>query len=111
MMQSLWLPSAARQRALRSGFVLLGASLRSPLHFPRLPTTDRSPTSLLRLAAQSVPRTQGLDKLLSDKFKVGADATAAAGPVGKSAAAGTDIGLHLKSSPTRAAGELLPGSA
>ena len=53
MMQALWLPSAARQRALRSGFFSLGASLRSPLYFPRLPTTDRSPMSSLRLAGQS----------------------------------------------------------
>src|SRR5208283_1929437 len=36
------LPSAARRRALRSGFVPLGAPLRSPLHFPRSPTADRS---------------------------------------------------------------------
>ena len=28
--------------ALRSGFVSLNASLRSPLHFPRSPTADRS---------------------------------------------------------------------
>lgn len=39
---------------------------------------------------------KGLDKLLSDKFKIGADATAAAGPVGRSAAAGTDIELHAE---------------
>ena len=36
------LPSAARRRALRSGFVPLDAPLRSPLHFPRSPTADRS---------------------------------------------------------------------
>lgn len=29
-------------RALRSGFVPLDAHLRSPLHFPRSPTADRS---------------------------------------------------------------------
>jgi lipid-binding SYLF domain-containing protein len=33
---------------------------------------------------------QGMDALLSSKFKVGADASAAAGPVGREAAAGTD---------------------
>ncbi|HLI35631.1 MAG TPA: lipid-binding SYLF domain-containing protein [Terriglobia bacterium] len=36
----------------------------------------------------------GLDSLLSDKFKIGADATAAAGPVGRHASAGTDIKLN-----------------
>jgi hypothetical protein len=36
------LPSAARRRALRFGCVPLDASLRSPLHFPRSPTADRS---------------------------------------------------------------------
>jgi len=36
------LPSAAWRRALRSGCVPLDASLRSPLHFPRSPTADRS---------------------------------------------------------------------
>jgi SH3 domain-containing YSC84-like protein 1 len=35
----------------------------------------------------------GLRHLLSDKFRVGADATAAAGPVGRHVAAGTDIKL------------------
>src|SRR5205814_8851287 len=33
---------------------------------------------------------KGMDALLSSKFKVGADASAAAGPVGREAAAGTD---------------------
>ena len=33
----------------------------------------------------------GMDRLLSDKFKIGADASAAAGPVGRNAAADTDI--------------------
>lgn len=33
---------------------------------------------------------KGMDHLLSSKFKVGADASAAAGPVGRDAAAGTD---------------------
>jgi hypothetical protein len=40
--RSSGLPSAARRRALRSGFVSLGAALRPPLHFPRSPTADRS---------------------------------------------------------------------
>jgi SH3 domain-containing YSC84-like protein 1 len=35
-----------------------------------------------------------LQSLLSDKFKIGADATVAAGPVGRHAAAGTDIKLN-----------------
>jgi SH3 domain-containing YSC84-like protein 1 len=34
-----------------------------------------------------------LHSLLSDKFKLGADASVAAGPVGRSAAAGTDLKL------------------
>jgi lipid-binding SYLF domain-containing protein len=33
---------------------------------------------------------KGMDHLLSSKFKIGAEATAAAGPVGREAAAGTD---------------------
>jgi hypothetical protein len=52
MMQSLWLPSAARQRPFRCGCVSLVATLRSPLHFPRLPTADRSPMSFFRLWGQ-----------------------------------------------------------
>ena len=36
------LPSAAWRRALRSGCDMLTAPLRSPLHFPRSPTADRS---------------------------------------------------------------------
>ena len=39
---------------------------------------------------------RGLQMLLSDKFKIGGDASAAAGPVGRSAAAGTDIALHAE---------------
>jgi len=39
---------------------------------------------------------RGLQKLLSDKFKIGGDVSAAAGPVGRSAAAGTDIELHAE---------------
>ena len=37
-----------------------------------------------------------LQSLLSDKFKIGADATVAAGPVGRHAAAGTDIKLNAE---------------
>jgi lipid-binding SYLF domain-containing protein len=39
---------------------------------------------------------RGLNKLLGNKFQIGADATAAAGPVGRHAAAGTDITLHAE---------------
>jgi lipid-binding SYLF domain-containing protein len=39
---------------------------------------------------------RGMDRLLSDKFTVGADATAAAGPVGRHAAAATDAELHAQ---------------
>jgi lipid-binding SYLF domain-containing protein len=37
---------------------------------------------------------KGLADLLSSKFKIGADATAAAGPVGRHVSAGTNITLH-----------------
>lgn len=37
-----------------------------------------------------------LQSLLSDKFKIGADATAAAGPVGRHAAASTDVKLNAE---------------
>jgi len=37
-----------------------------------------------------------LNSLLSDKFKLGADASVAAGPVGRSATAGTDIKLNAE---------------
>jgi lipid-binding SYLF domain-containing protein len=37
-----------------------------------------------------------LQSLLSDKFKLGADASVAAGPVGRHAAAGTDIKLNAE---------------
>ena len=40
--------------------------------------------------------THALQSLLSDKFKIGADATAAAGPVGRHAAAGTDVKLNAE---------------
>ncbi len=36
----------------------------------------------------------GVDSLLSDKFKIGGDASAAAGPVGRHAEAGTDVKLN-----------------
>jgi lipid-binding SYLF domain-containing protein len=39
---------------------------------------------------------RGLQKLLSDKFRIGGDVSAAAGPVGRSAAAETDIELHAE---------------
>jgi lipid-binding SYLF domain-containing protein len=39
---------------------------------------------------------EGFQKLLSDKFKIGADATAAAGPVGRSVAAATDLEMHAE---------------
>jgi lipid-binding SYLF domain-containing protein len=37
-----------------------------------------------------------LQSLLSDKFKLGADASVAAGPVGRNAAAGTDLKLNAE---------------
>lgn len=39
---------------------------------------------------------RGMDHLAADKFTIGADATAAAGPVGRSAAADTDASLHAE---------------
>ena len=39
---------------------------------------------------------KGLDSLLSDKFKIGADATAAAGPVGRHADAATDVKMKAE---------------
>jgi lipid-binding SYLF domain-containing protein len=39
---------------------------------------------------------KGLHSLLSDKFKIGADATAAAGPVGRHAAAATDAKMNAE---------------
>lgn len=38
----------------------------------------------------------GLTKLLSDKFKIGGEATAAAGPLGRNAEASTDLQLHAE---------------
>ena len=39
---------------------------------------------------------RGMNRLLSDKFTIGADAAAAAGPVGRNAKADTDIMLHAE---------------
>lgn len=39
---------------------------------------------------------QGMEKLAADKFTVGADASAAAGPVGRTASADTDASLHAE---------------
>lgn len=39
---------------------------------------------------------KGMDMLAKDKFTVGADASAAAGPVGRTAAADTDASLHAE---------------
>ena len=39
---------------------------------------------------------RALQSLMSDKFKVGADASVAAGPVGRNAAAGTDLKLNAE---------------
>jgi SH3 domain-containing YSC84-like protein 1 len=43
-----------------------------------------------------VINTRGLQKLLSNEFKIGADAGVAAGPVGRDASVGTDIQLHAE---------------
>src|SRR6266849_9348033 len=39
---------------------------------------------------------RGMEKLVTDKFKIGADLSAAAGPVGRTAAADTDLQLHAE---------------
>jgi len=39
---------------------------------------------------------RGMERLTSDKFTIGADASAAAGPVGRTAAAETDLELHAE---------------
>jgi len=39
---------------------------------------------------------QGMQKMLSSKFKLGADASAAAGPVGRDAAASTDLKMNAE---------------
>ncbi|PWT97173.1 MAG: hypothetical protein C5B51_31965 [Terriglobia bacterium] len=38
----------------------------------------------------------GMDRLMSDKFTLGADASVAAGPVGRTAQAATDVGLNAE---------------
>jgi lipid-binding SYLF domain-containing protein len=43
-----------------------------------------------------VTNDQGMQHLLSSKFKLGADASAAAGPVGRDAAADTDIKMRAE---------------
>jgi len=43
-----------------------------------------------------VTNDQGMQHLLSSKFKLGADASAAAGPVGRDAAADTDIKMNAE---------------
>src|SRR5258706_9797456 len=56
----------------------------------------------LQLGGQStdiimlVMNQRGMDKLLSDKFTIGADAAAAAGPVGRNAQANTDAAMHAE---------------
>jgi len=51
-----------------------------------------------------------LQSLMSDKFKVGADASVAAGPVGRNAAAGTDLKLNAEIlSYSRSKRHFLPG--
>jgi SH3 domain-containing YSC84-like protein 1 len=53
---------------------------------------------------------RALQSLLNDKFKMGADATVAAGPVGRNAAAGTDAKLNAEIlSYSRRIRGLLPG--
>jgi lipid-binding SYLF domain-containing protein len=51
-----------------------------------------SSTDLVMLFMNS----QALHSLLSDKFKLGADASVAAGPVGRNTAAGTDLKLNAE---------------
>ena len=52
-----------------------------------------------------------LQSLMSDKFKLGADASVAAGPVGRTAAAGTDIASSDKSLTKSANGRMATGAA
>ena len=51
-----------------------------------------SPTDLVMLFMND----HALQSLLSDKFKLGADASVAAGPVGRNASAGTDLKLNAE---------------
>lgn len=39
---------------------------------------------------------EGFQNLLNDKFKIGADATAASGPVGRDTSAATDVEMHAE---------------
>ena len=55
----------------------------------RWPTSLRE-LSKLTLLVMVVTNDQGMQHLLSSKFKIGADASAAAGPVGRDAGADTD---------------------
>ena len=43
-----------------------------------------------------IMNTKGVDKLIADKFTIGADASAAAGPVGRQAAAQTNVRLDAE---------------
>jgi SH3 domain-containing YSC84-like protein 1 len=68
-------PAAAKMEGGSFGFQLGGQS-----------------TDVIMLAMNQ----RGMDKLLSDKFTIGADAAAAAGPVGRDAKADTDLTLHAE---------------
>lgn len=56
-----------------------------------------------------VTNDQGMQHLLSSKFKLGAGASAAAGPVGRDATADTDVKLRAEASPIPGPGVCLPG--
>ena len=56
------------------------------------PQIGGSSTDILML----VMNQSGMNKLLSDKFTIGGEASAAAGPVGRQASANTDIRLHAE---------------
>jgi SH3 domain-containing YSC84-like protein 1 len=67
-----------------SGFSMSGGSFGLQLGF--------SATDYVLLFMNTV----GMEKLLQDKFTLGGDASVAAGPVGRTAAAATDAQLHAK---------------
>jgi lipid-binding SYLF domain-containing protein len=67
-----------------SGFSISGGSFGLQLGF--------SATDYVLLFMNTV----GMEKLLQDKFTLGGDASVAAGPVGRTAAAATDAQLHAK---------------
>jgi lipid-binding SYLF domain-containing protein len=67
-----------------SGFSISGGSFGLQLGF--------SATDYVLLFMNSV----GMEKLLQDRFTLGGDASVAAGPVGRTAAAATDAQLHAK---------------